>query len=136
MLTAGTAESVYWQGRKRNAIALHYGALMAIVSGRKTQQDGTALSGLDREPGIRWSRAGTCNLLSRLALSERLFLNALPSSRLRPDACHSPVKQGDIGRALIQGGLVGGIEGRETEIRLKIRLPADNLTTEWTIFFS
>jgi hypothetical protein len=46
------------------------------------------------------------------------------------------VKQGDIGRALIQGGLVGGIEGRETEIRLKIRLPADNLTTEWTIFFS
>jgi hypothetical protein len=39
-------------------------------------------------------------------------------------------------RAVDPGRFVDGIEGRETEIRLKIRLPADNLATEWTIFFT
>jgi hypothetical protein len=91
---------------------LHHGALMAIVSGRKTQQDGTAPCpgwtvnwgfgdpGPARPPAISyrtWSFLDDC------------FLNALPSCPgFDPDACHSPVKQGDIGRVLIQAALLAG----------------------------
>jgi hypothetical protein len=64
------------------------------------------------------------------------LLNALPFSHgFETETPQASERQGDVGRILIQGGYIGGMELLATEVRLKLRIPGDDDTTSWAGFF-